>query len=266
MPLTTYAAEADWVFSQKIDGMRVLAVVSNHKVTFLNRNGEPVQKTLVDNLRRELASLNGDWVFDGEYVNDTYYVFDMPSAGTVLSVRNSYYERRAALEAVFAAWRPPASWATGGRPNNLVLLPIARTQVEKLDLALKVYKEGGEGIICNQIDAKYQLGKRTRSMLKYKFIKDLDCVVVDKGREGKANLTLALYDDGQLKEICDCSALTGNGPRVEIGDVVTISYLAAYDPDNPRVSQPVRPLIRTDKKPEECLMSQVQFSTRAVLT
>ncbi len=106
MALTTYAAEDAWVFSQKIDGMRVLAVVSNHKVTFLNRNGEPVQKTLVDNLRRELASLNGDWVFDGEYVNDTYYVFDMPRAGTVLSEHNFYYERRAALETVIAAWLP----------------------------------------------------------------------------------------------------------------------------------------------------------------
>ncbi len=199
-----------------------------------------------------MGKLNGDFVLDGELIGNTYWIFDLPLAGTMINPSSPYSERRNTLDELFRLWQP----------EHCSLLPIARTQIDKLQLSLDVIAAGGEGLICNEIDAPYLSGKRSKHMLKHKLVKQADCVVIDKGREGKDNLTLALWDDKVLREIVDVSALTGDGPRCSIGDVVTINYLGW---NGHRLTQAVRPCLRHDKAPAECTIDQVQLSGQEII-
>lgn len=262
--LTAYSTNDNYWMSQKVDGIRIMVVISGStsrpgrsgassgKATFLNRRGEPSSKHINSRLVEDMSKLNGDFVLDGELIGNTYWIFDLPLAGTMIDPSSPYSERRNTLDELFRLWQP----------EHCSLLPIARTQIDKLQLSLDVIAAGGEGLICNEINAPYLSGKRSRHMLKHKLVKQVDCVIIDKGREGKDNLTLALWDGKILKEIVDVSALTGDGPRCKIGDVVTINYLGW---NGHRLTQPVRPCLRHDKAPEECTIDQVQLSGQEII-
>jgi hypothetical protein len=110
----------------------------------------------------------------------------------------------------------------------------------------------------------YQEGTRSRDVLKWKRVKDLDAVVIDRNRGGKSNFILGLYnEDGEMVEIGAVSALTGDGPRIEVGSVVSVSYL--YCSDDGQLVQPVMPRLRTSKDAWECVTSQLQYTNKELL-
>jgi hypothetical protein len=130
---------------------------------------------------------------------------------------------------------------------------------------VRLLENGAEGVMFNRLQASYEFGRRSFSLLKVKFIKDVDCVVTALNLDSKANMQLAVYDGDELRIIGECTALAGDGARVKPGDVVTVQYLYALDPSAPRLYQPTRPRIRTDKSPRECVLDQIRFTNRGVI-
>ena len=66
-PVTTLPAGEKWIFELKFDGYRCIAVKRGHMVTLFSRNQKVLNKRfpgVVD----ALASLEGDFVLDGELV------------------------------------------------------------------------------------------------------------------------------------------------------------------------------------------------------
>lgn len=258
--LPEYAANDQWLFEQKIDGHRLMVHVDDGKANPVNRAGEPKSTMVTRAILAEFERLTtGCWAFDGEIVGSTFWIFDMPLACDMVEPSTPYITRRQVLDCFFPGWAP--------NPAIIRLLPYASEHKAKLELAARLLREGCEGLILKDRDFTYVSGKRSRSLLKAKFVHDIDCEVVELRRGGKDNIVVACYDDtGRQIELGEVTALAGDGATIKVGDVVCVKYAYAVDPRRPRLVQPTLPRIRDDKKGEECLLSQIHFTNKGVMT
>jgi ATP-dependent DNA ligase len=256
--LLDYAANDSWLFQQKIDGVRALIVCSDGDVRPYNRNGVALTKDVPFPVLKALSPFRGkNVVLDGELVEGVLWVFDLPQFGSTVSWRSSYEERLDALEVVVPALNTP----------TIRLLSTARTFDEKLVLAKDVLAAGLEGIIARDKTAPYVPGLRAPTLLKAKFVKHVDAVVMAVNLDGKQNMRLGVYDAaGTLVSIGECTGLSGDGPEIcskgLVGAVVEVRYLSVY---HQRLYQPNMPRVRTDKAPEECTIDQLKTTDRRVL-
>lgn len=254
--LDRYVRDDRWVMSQKVDGVRLLVSVEDGKVRLLNRKGDPLTKAVPPGIARQAAQLPGSWCLDGELFDGTLYVFDLPSAGNTIDPSDPYEVRRHALERIFEVWQP----------TGIVLLPVARTPEQKAQLVANVEAAAGEGVMLNDADARYRPGQRSRAVLKVKFWNSCDCFVTAVRLNGKDNMSLAVFDEhGTERKVAECTALAGDGGRIQVGDVVEVKYLYAVDRQQPRLVQPTYPKIRTDKDAAECLLDQLHFTNKMIL-
>ena len=79
---------------------------------------------------------------------------------------------------------------------------------------------GGEGIVLKLRSGLYRSGQRSRSQLKIKFRKTVDCVVTDRNRGKNSNALLGLYDGPLLRHVGRCSMI--GKPDALTGDVVEV--------------------------------------------
>ncbi len=242
---------------QKCDGHRLLIQIEDGQVTFLNRAGEPKATGVTPGIRAEFARFSDDnWVFDSELIDDTLWLFDMPIAGDIISLDSPFNDRYEIMEGMYDRVLLDSPCVR--------ILPLARTTGEKTKLLEDVRTIGGEGVIYRKLDSTYQPGMRSRDLLKWKLRHEVDCIVVAKGIDGKDNLRLAVYNEGQLQVIGECTALAGDGQRAEIGSVVAVTYL--YYGAGGRLYQPTSPKLRDgDKYPEECTFDQLVHVNKTVV-
>lgn len=254
--LKALCEDDDYWADQKLDGHRCLMHVDAGKVTPVSRSGLelPVDARIIREFEAFKAS-DERWVFDGEYIDHQFYVFDLVEAGKHVSPRVVYEDRRDFLEHFYGAWDPQ---------GGVYLIPTKKSTADKTALAARIESQGGEGLMFKRRDAAYTPGGRSSAMLKIKFRHDVDCIVIDTNLRGKANMSLGLLDvNNTLVEVGECTALAGDGPRVKPGMVVTVIYLYATK-DN-RLYQPTKPIIRTDKKLKECTMDQLSYADKSVI-
>lgn len=180
--------EAEWAFEMKWDGIRAIAVVQGGALRLTTRNGNDVTRTYPD--LAGLVELAGDHdlVVDGEIVTLTrqgrpdfgllqtrmgltrpaeveaaakrapahYFVFDLLELDGKDLRRETYDDRRAALE---AALTPPK--------DHPVQVPPAFAG--DVDHAIASSKELGlEGVMAKQRDGTYATGRRSRTWIKIK--------------------------------------------------------------------------------------------------
>src|SRR5262245_14321884 len=90
---TDYAAE------QQLDGQRLLIQVHDGTLHTVSRSGLhlPVHPRIPAAFSSFVDS-GAEWVFDGEYLKDCYYVFDLVLAGTETGPTTPFRERRLVLE------------------------------------------------------------------------------------------------------------------------------------------------------------------------
>lgn len=247
--------DAYWA-DQKLDGHRCLMHVQDGKVIPVSRSGLelPVHPPILKEFAAFKAS-NERWVFDGEYIDHRFYIFDLVEAGRHVSPRVVYEDRRDVLEHFYGAWDPS---------EVVRLIPTKRTPEDKAALAAQIEAQGGEGLMFKLRNAPYSPGMRSDALLKIKFRHDVDCIVIDTNLNGKSNMKLGLLDENNtLVEVGECTALAGDGPKIKPGMVVSVIYLYATA-DN-RLYQPTKPKIRTDKKLRECTLDQLRYSDKSVI-
>lgn len=238
LEINSYLNNEDYAISQKLDGHRV--IVQTGPLRCFTRQGH--DRDVPASLRDALGHIESEWIFDGELLDKTYHCFDIlaTSRGNVRSWRWS--QRQTVLTA-----------ALQNRPGVVVVPQITGAEAKREFFEL-CEKKKVEGVVFARIDAPYKPG-RNLNTVKHKFMKDIDCVVIDRNINGKDNLLLGVYRNNSLIEVGKVSALTGDGPKAQIGDVVSVRVLYATNGD--KLYLPVKPKIRYDKSPHECTYDQL---------
>src|SRR5206468_1181025 len=127
---------------------------------------------------------------------DVLWLFDMPyHAGEGIDTTSAYHLRQDALERTFAAWNPG---------ERFRLVPTARTPVEKGELALTLLRARAEGVMLKNVDGTYQPGSRVKSVLKAKYIKEVDVFISQIGEKGKNSYSLSVLRDGKETPVGRC--------------------------------------------------------------
>lgn len=236
-----------WWAEQKFDGHRLILRATADGIETTTRNGTPYSKGLPKGMHGPYPP--GEWMLDGELVDDTYHVFDLLHIPTGDLRSEPLETRRMLLEAAFDA----ATW-----PPAFQLAKVARTLVEKQALVESCKTNAAEGVMLKHKVGLYTSG-RSVNFAKVKFTETADCVVSELSRNGKEALGLAMLDmaSGKFVEVGACSWI-GKDKSVQVGDVVEVKYL--YLGANGRLYQPRFLRKRTDKGALECTTDQLKRS------
>src|SRR4030042_1914022 len=97
--LANLCNDDDYWADQKLDGHRCLMHVQDGRVIPVSRSGLelPVNAAVLKEFEAFKAS-NERWVFDGAYIGQMFYIFDLVEAGRHVSPNVVYEDPRAVLE------------------------------------------------------------------------------------------------------------------------------------------------------------------------
>lgn len=262
VPLDVLLSERRFAAEQKINGDRCVIHVDDGRVAALSRTGKTLRNTAKFVKAFEPFTRTGTrWVFDGESLAGTLWLFDLIEAGDRIHPRRSHDDlgddfqtRRRTLELFLSQIQ---------LPDCIRLVPSYTETPDKIALYERMRDEGCEGVMFKQVDAPYFPGRRTIAFQKVKFRNEIDCVVVTQNVGGSQNFGLVVYDhDGSEVYVGEVTALAGDKKKIKIGDVVTVVYQHATA--ERKLFQPTFPRIRTDKHPHECLVDQFVYANNDV--
>lgn len=237
----------EWVITQKVDGERRVFVAGAQPYS-VNRRGERAATPAHLILPLTHIGRQGRSILDGELLGRELWLFDLVNL-------SPWDERQRQLIHLIGV-----RYANHG----IHLLPAAVGTDAKVDLIERLQAGRAEGFVAKKAASRYRNGNRSHDWLKVKFRHTVDCEVVELGVD-KQNMTLAVYDNGRQVEIGECTRLAGDGPRIKVGDVATVTYLYCTSEARPRLVQPTRPIRRTDKTPAECTIDQLHYTDKRVL-
>lgn len=243
-----------WVAQQKLDGVRLMIHCDEGNIIPVNRKGEITD--LPPALKEPFYMfMTGEFVFDGEWVDGKFWLFDMPVAGAAVAPYNPYEHRLAVLQQFYDRWQPG---------DDVKVVPTAYTQEDKLALERLLRRRNAEGMILKALSGKYRSGQRSSECLKLKFWESCEVIITEVGREGKENAVMTMIDpDNGPVEVGTVSAI-GKG-NIIVGDVVEVKYLYAVDPNKPSLYQPSILRVRNDKDMADCVIGQVKFTDKTVV-
>lgn len=176
--------DPDWVFEDKYDGFRVVAVIEAGRAILYSRNGKVITHSYPE-IARALEGVKGDAALDGELValdgagishfqllqnalrDDAklrYCVFDLMFRERHDLRGLSLIERKRRLKAILP-------------PHKLIKLSPHRAKFGKKFFA-EAERVGLEGIMAKRASSPYLSGTRTRDWLKIKTSKRQEVVIV----------------------------------------------------------------------------------------
>lgn len=243
-----------WLGQEKMDGHRVcIRTEPGEPVKVYNRSGELRQHVIPEFMVKAFSQVPFSAFFDGELVGTgadvKLWLFDLPFAADQIGPSTKYVDRYTVLKSFLEAWSPD---------ERIDVVPIAEGEGAKRALLAWAEENDREGVIFKRADSRYMHGRRSPFNVKYKFRQDCDVIVLDKGVDGKDNLVLGAYEPGGTEpiEIGHCTALNGDGDRIEVGEVITVNYV--HFSKGKRLVQPTLPRKRplNDKTPQECTTDQ----------
>jgi ATP-dependent DNA ligase len=243
-----YITDSAWVMQQKLDGVRLMAHRVSGGVDYNGAGGGPVTFAAAaqwfEAIHPTLMRLPVGTVLDGELMIETgdYWVFDLPVLPKMVGTGTIQRRRREVLEHLIGLLGD----------NKIQVVPEARTLDEKGKLLGRCYAAGAEGVVAKRHDAIYVEG-RTNVVMKLKFVKTVDCVVLDRNTGGVENAELGMYRDGTLVQVGACSML--GKPDAKVGQVIEVMCL--YATAGNWLYQPRMLRIREDKTSFECEFQQV---------
>lgn len=209
---------ADWVFENKYDGYRTLAVINEENVQLFSRNEISFTKNFKA-VADDLQKLNHRVILDGEVVVEDksgrsnfqllqnylktgkgkikYYVFDVLNLDGSDTTQLTLLERKELLQLLLAKFKFSAVFYSDH---------IHEKGIDFLALAAK--KES-EGIIAKKADSVYSIGKRTGDWLKIKLSQQEEAIIIGitepkNSRSYFGALLLGQYESGTLKFIGKC--------------------------------------------------------------
>jgi ATP-dependent DNA ligase len=191
--------------SPKIDGVRAMAYKENGEVVLLSRLGTRI--TFLNNIKKQLdevfKNLSHGIVLDGEIYNQDMMFEDI--SGAVRCKKNKHSKDGELaywiFDCVFLDRRSEMPYAqrieyleeniTLTKETNaikIVKYAVCNNHDEFISCHQKNISDGWEGTIIRVLDAEYQLGYRSKYLLKYKEFEDDEFIIVGikEGRGSEA--------------------------------------------------------------------------------
>jgi DNA ligase-1 len=186
------------MISRKLDGVRCLAIKENGVVKLQSRGNKefsvPHISEALDTVMKDGDTLDGELYIDRTPLQDIvsavkksndntpfikYILFDLVNP-------NIYTERYKELVSVF-----------GGRHKMVSVTTHFLVEDEQ---HMKAYHkqfvgEGYEGVMLRNLNGKYESGKRSNDLLKYKEFQDFECKILDAVEDRNGNGVFVVYDD-----------------------------------------------------------------------
>ena len=235
----------NWVAQLKLDGERYVIEIDNGTVSVYNRAGQAkINNISIDVVKTFAQITRGRWVFDGELVDGTLWIFDMLAADNRIDETSSFTTRHNICCELMSALSC----------QNVKLVDTAFSTEAKQKLRKDAQTNKQEGVIYRLQQSPYAAGRRSQDLLKEKFVKTVDCYVTRTGVDGKTNAELAVRNGNQDLVVGIVSTI-GKGD-IKIGDVVEICFLYVLDEQAPRLYQPRILNKRNDKRASECKLEQ----------
>ena len=234
----SYLHVDQFAMSEKIDGKRMVVRTGPDFAVF-NRRGEHVPAP--DVVTETFARLEKRYVFDGEFLDNTYHIFDIIAVPSHTVTELPWEQRQLILDALL-----PRGCAR--------LVPQLRTASEKIPVYDGLYAANGEGVVFSSVAATYS---QQHSYFKFKFWVEVDAVVTAKSWHGDGrfkNVDLGMFDGDTFQHVCYLGGKQAE--HLDINDVVAVKAQHAT-PGN-RLYHPCRPRVRDDKLPEECGLWQLE--------
>ena len=220
-PVTGLPEDEKWTFEIKFDGYRCIAVKVGQKVTLFSRHKKVLNKRfprVVD----ALASLDGDFVLDGELVAlDSqgrpsfqilqnsfsqslpiyFYAFDLLNQNGELLVNLPFSHRRELVESLLAKPMDP-----------LRLSPLLQAPAGQILEAVR--KLGLEGVVGKRVDSLYEPGERSGAWIKLRANMEQEFVIGGyiPGARGFDALLVGVYEKKEFNFVAKVK--NGFVPRI----------------------------------------------------
>jgi ATP-dependent DNA ligase len=260
------------VAEQKMDGTRGMAELRYGKEpSMVSGNGNPLKHTAAtqhlpgiwEALRSVMELMSpGDLVLlDGEVMIHTgqFHVFDVPYAqwrgARVAEPTDPFRTRRRVGEQLLHG-------PVFVDHSVVSMVPQAKGELGKRDLLDRCKEQGVEGVMFKHLESTYLPGERTRSVLKVKFVKTCDVVVLERNSGGAKNAVLGVRVASSGDVVCVGACSMIGKPDAQPGDVIEVAYLYWTGTS---LYQPRMVRIREDKQPEECTLDQFRPYSREVV-
>lgn len=242
-----------YYIQEKLDGNRCIAYfdIEENVWKFRSRSGKPL------NVKFDMSWASIGYVFDGE-------IMTLGKAGsrdfnrTSGAINGKYTDKSALHYFIYDLIQTDAPYELRKRnlellksktSDNVSILPVLDLVMVnanpdyniELDFWLDhIVDKGGEGIMLRDPNGKYECGKRSAALLKYKKLKTMDLRIVGwKDGNGKYEGMIGSFtcesDDGKyLVNVAGISdEIRASDPEQYIGDIVEIAYFdESKSPDN----------------------------------
>lgn len=240
-----------WGISQKLDGKRILVLTDAKEFKVFNRKGKLIPNPFNIETTHDLWRIGAGYLLDGECIDGDYYVFDAP-VGVTDELLTGYADRYDGLKNLIEILEP----------QRIRIIPYVLSISDKISFYNRLKLGNVEGVMFRHVANQYRFGYRSDTLLKDKFWKSLDAIIFNINRHGKGAVSLALLENGNPIDIGACAVPSWAASGMRVGTVCEIKYL--YASDGRRLYQPILIRIRDDKTPDECDISQLQFTNRKV--
>ena len=232
---------------EKFDGKHLLVRKQDDDLEGINKKGFVVG--LPQTVAKELRSVAGSFIPDGEAIGDDYHTFDLLEYNGENLRLLPYRIRLARLIDLLLLTRSDY--------KHIRLVETAFSTQQKIELWERLRRENCEGIVFKRLDAPYGPGRPNSGgpQLKFKFVAMLSAVVVKINVQRSVELGLF-----QGRSLVSCGNVTvpANHEIPTVGTVVDARYLYAAK-ESGVLYQPVYLGPRDDIDPGECLVSQLKF-------
>ncbi len=212
--------DINWVFEDKYDGYRAVAIINADEVQLFSRNQLSFNANF-NLIVTDLKQINHTAILDGEVVvedksdgsnfqllqnyiktgkgNLKYYVFDILNLDGNDITQLSLLERKQLLELLLKKQKLRYTFYS------------KHIQEKSGPLFEKAIQNQNEGILAKRADSIYKSGERTKDWLKIKIFRQDDVIIVGitqpkNSRSFFGALLLAQYDSGNLKYIGKCGS------------------------------------------------------------
>ncbi|OXA86903.1 DNA ligase D [Flavobacterium hercynium] len=209
--------DPEWVFENKYDGYRAIAVLNEDDTKLWSRNKLPFTNNF-EAIVKELKKIEHTAVLDGEIVIEDdngnanfqllqnylktgegklkYYVFDLLNLDGNLTTNLILPERKELLRLLLEKYKL----------SNIIYSEHVKNGLQLYENALK---NKSEGIIAKKISSNYVIGKRSNDWLKIKIIQQEEAIIIGitapkKSRSYFGAVLLAQYYGKSLKFIGKC--------------------------------------------------------------